>query len=366
MTDQPRPAGDDRLHILVTFALEPELVEEIRAVAPDRIEVELLGQDQRRLLRGFKYPSEREREAVAEGLHGAFDRADVVFGFWGAELHSALTGAPAKGEVVGKPTLRHVAPRLKWVQLTSAGADRLLNSGFIEQGVIVTTVSGLHATPIGEFVLLSMLMFAKGTPKTLRAQLRHEWTRFAPRELYGATVGVIGAGHIGAEVGRLAKAFGCRVLATRRSATGVRPAPFADEVHPPSALLDLLPRCDYVALCVPLTAETRGMIGERELRAMKPTAVLVNIARGAVVVERDLIRALRDGWIAGAALDVFEQEPLPAESPLWDMENVVLTPHISGGTEIYNQRAVAIFCENLRRYLAGEPLQNVVDPARGY
>ena len=117
---------------------------------------------------------------------------------------------------------------------------------------------------------------------------------------------------------------------------------------------------------MPLTPETRGMIAEPQLRAMKPTALLVNIARGPVVVEADLLRALREGWIAGAALDVFDQEPLPADHPLWDMENVILTPHISGGTEVYNQRATQIFADNLRRYLAGDPLENVVDPARGY
>ena len=135
---------------------------------------------------------------------------------------------------------------------------------------------------------------------------------------------------------------------------------------PASELHRLLGESDFVVLSMPLTPETRGMIGEAELRAMKPSAVLVNIARGPVTVEADLIRALREGWIAGAALDVFDKEPLPADSPLWDMENVILTPHISGGTEIYNQRAVTIFADNLRRYLAGEPLQNVVDPARGY
>ncbi len=326
-----------------------------------------LGQDQRRLLRGFRYPSEREREAVAEGLHGAFERAEVVFGFWGGELAAALrdtaTAAPLRPTNSHSKTSR---PHLKWVQLTSAGADRLLNSGFIEEGVTVTTVSGLHATPIGEFIIPSILMFAKGAPKTMRAQVKHEWTRFAPSELYGKTVGIVGAGNIGAEAGRLAKAFGCRVLATTRSATERSSAPHADVIVPSSELPWLLAESDYVVLSVPLTPETRGMIGERELRSMKPTAVIVNIARGPVIVESDLVRALQEGWIAGAALDVFEQEPLPAESPLWDMENVVLTPHISGGTEIYNQRAVAIFAENLRRYLAGEPLRNVVDPARGY
>ena len=364
-TNDQRPPNDP-VRILITFALEPDLVERIRAVAPERIEIDVLGQDQRRLLRGFKYPSEREREAVAEGLHGAFDRAEVVFGFWGTELHHALIDARSTGADVPAVSLSDVAPRLKWIQLTSAGADRLLNSGFIEGGVTVTTVSGLHATPIGEFILSSMLMFAKGAPQTMRAQLRQEWTRFAPRELRGSTVGIVGFGHIGAEAGRLAKAFGCRVIATKRSMTPGETSPDADEILPASQLHRLLAESDYVVLSMPLTPETRGMIGERELRAMRADAVLVNIARGAVVVEADLIRALSEGWIAGAALDVFEQEPLPVTSALWQMENVILTPHISGGTQIYNERAVEIFIDNLRHYLGRSPLSNVVDPSRGY
>ena len=346
----------NRLRVLITFALEPELVERIRAVDP-RIEVDLLGKEQRQLLRGFRYPSERERAAVAEGLQGAFDRADVVFGFWGAELHRAFTDAGS---------ITEVAPHLRWIQLTSAGADRLLSSGFIESGIAVTTVSGLHATPIGEYVLCVMLMFAKGAPGFLRAQSRHEWLRYMPRELRGATVGIVGMGHIGEEVARLAKAFGCRVVATRRSVTAATSDELADELLPPAQLTRLLERSDYVVLAVPLTPETRGMIGAAELRAMKADAVLVNIARGPVVDEPALVDALREHRIAGAALDVFEREPLPEDSPLWDLDNVVISPHVSGGTEIYNQRAVDIFADNLRRYLAGEPLRNVVDPARGY
>jgi phosphoglycerate dehydrogenase-like enzyme len=349
---------DERaLRILVTFALEPELMERIRAVDPARIAVDVLGKEQRQLLRGFRYPSERERAAVAEGLQGAFDRADVVFGFWGAELHRAFSDAGS---------LADVAPHLKWIQLTSAGADRLLSSGFIEGGITVTTVSGLHATPIGEYVLCAMLMFAKGAPGFLRAQSRHEWLRYMPKELLGATVGIVGMGHIGEEVARLAKAFGCRIIATRRSVTSPTSDEHADELLPSSGLSRLLEASDYIVLAVPLTPETRGMIGADELRLMKPDAVLINIARGGVIDEAALVEALREHRIAGAALDVFEQEPLPADSPLWDLENVILSPHISGGTEIYNQRAVDIFADNLRRYLAGEPLRNVVDPARGY
>jgi phosphoglycerate dehydrogenase-like enzyme len=348
---------DEKLRILVTFALEPELIEQVRGVDPGRIEIDVLGRDQRQLLRGFRYPSERERAAVAEGLQGAFAQTDVVFGFWGAELHTAI-------KLEG--SIRDVAPRLKWIQLTSAGADRLLNSGFIEEGIVVTTVSGLHATPIGEYVLTTILMFAKGMPRTMRAQVRGEWSRFAPTELRGKTVGIVGMGHIGEEVARLAKAFGCRVIATRRSVTEPSSTDCCDDLMPSSQLPQLLGESDYVVLCVPLTAETRGLIGEPELRAMRQTAVLVNIARGPVTVEADLVRALREGWIAGAALDVFDQEPLPPEHAFWAMENVIVTPHISGGTGIYNQRAVEIFVDNLRRYLRGEVLRNIVDPARGY
>jgi phosphoglycerate dehydrogenase-like enzyme len=355
----------DKTHVLITFALDDDLVDTIRNVDPARIDVEVLAPEQRQALRG-RYPSESERAAVAKGLHGAFERAEVVFGFWGTELHFALIDATAMGGNVPVKTIREAAPRLRWIQLTSAGADRLLNSGFVEQGITVTTVSGLHATPIGEFIIGAMLQWAKGAPRTMRAQVKHEWTRFAPTELHGKTVGIVGIGHIGAEAGRLAKAFGCRVLATRRSATGPTSEAYADEILPPGGLPRLLAEADYIVLCVPLTGDTRGLIGERELRMMKPTAFLINIARGAVIVEPALIEALRSGWIAGAALDVFEQEPLPADSPLWDLENVILTPHISGGTERYNRRATDIFAANLRRYLDDAPLENVVDPARGY
>lgn len=345
----------ERLCILVTFPLEPELVREIEAVDP-RVEVRVLGETERRALRGL-YPSEAEAATVRAGIEGAFRDADVIFGFWGSQLHEAFTGA---GEI------RDVAPNLKWIQLTSAGADRLLQSGFVGPDLIVTTASGLHATPIGEYVLAVMLMFAKGAPRFFRAQLRREWARFLPSELHGKTVGIVGMGNIGREVARLSKAFGCRVLGIRRSVTGRTSDEHADEVLPPSELASLLRESDYVVLATPLTPETRGMIAEPQLRAMKPTAVLVNIARGAVVVEADLVRALREGWIAGAALDVFEREPLPPDSPLWDFENVIVTPHISGGTEIYNRRAVGIFTDNIRRFLAREPLRNVVDPSRGY
>ena len=348
-------SDETKVRVLITFALEPELVHQIEAVSP-RLEVQVLGQAARRLFRGErKYPSELEAQTARRELEEAMSEAEVLFGFWG----------PTLVELYATPTrLREGAPRLRWVQLTSAGMDRAARSGLLEGDFMLTSASGLHATPIGEYVLSLMLMFAKGTHRVVRAQERHEWVRYMPQELYGKTVGVVGLGHIGGEVARLSKAFGCRVIAMRRSEAAADER--VDELVPPSDLARLLGESDYVVLSVPLTKDTRHMIGEAELRAMKPSAVLINIARGSVVDEAALVRALKEGWIAGAGLDVFEQEPLPPESDLWDMENAIVSPHISGGTEIYNQRATGIFCENLRRYLAGEALMNLADAGRGY
>jgi phosphoglycerate dehydrogenase-like enzyme len=352
-----RETEDRRLHVLITFALEPELVEQIEAVDP-RIEVLALGQEARQLFRGQRaYPSELEAQTARRELEEAMSQAEVLYGFWGQALVD-LYPTPER--------LRGQAPNLRWIQLTSAGVDRAARSGLLDSEFMLTSASGLHATPIGEYVLCIMLMFSKGANRFVRAQERNEWLRFMPNELYGKTVGVVGLGHIGAEVARLAKAFGCRVLATRRSATERTNDELVDKLLPASDLAYLLGESDFVVISVPLTPETRHLIGEAELRAMKPTGVLINIARGPVVDEAALVRALKEGSIGGAGLDVFEQEPLPPESELWDIENVILSPHISGGTEIYNQRAVGIFCENLRRYLAGEPLMNLADAARGY
>jgi phosphoglycerate dehydrogenase-like enzyme len=356
MSTEPK-LPDAPIRVLITFALEPELVRQIEEVDP-RIQVRVLGQGARQLFRGqTRYPSELEAETARRELEEAMAEAEVLFGFWG----NTLVDLYPTPEV-----LRREAPRLRWIQLTSAGVDRAARSGLLQSGIMVTNSSGLHATPIGEYVLCVMLMFCKGAPKFIRAQERREWVRYMPQELYGKTVGVVGLGHIGAEVARLAKAFGCRVLATRRSVTSRTKGELVDELLPPPELPALLAESDFVVLAVPLTPDTRHLIGEAELRAMRPTGVLINIARGAVLDEAALVRALKEGWIAGAGLDVFEQEPLPPESELWDMENVILSPHISGGTEIYNQRAVGIFCENLRRYLAGERLMNLADRTRGY
>lgn len=258
------------------------------------------------------------------------------------------------------------APRLRWVQVMSAGVEAVLDGGIRESPVVLTNVSGIHATPIAEFVLGLMLMFAKGAPMCFRMKQEREWTRFPPSVLRSQTVGVVGLGSIGREVARLAKCFGMRVMATRRSAKRAGGARNVDMLLPPDQLRLLLAESDYVVLALPLTRETRGLIGVEELRAMKPTAYLINITRGGVVDEGALIRALEEHWLAGAGLDVFAIEPLPRDSRLWDLPNVILSPHISGGMEDYVARATEVFVENLRRYLDGRKLVNVVNKRRGY
>jgi phosphoglycerate dehydrogenase-like enzyme len=202
----------------------------------------------------------------------------------------------------------------------------------------------------------------------VRAQERHEWVSHDQQEglfeLAGKTMVLVGVGAIGVRTAEVAAPFGMRVLGVRRDPTA--DAPGVEAMFGPDQLLDLLPQADFLVLTIPLTHETQGMIGEPELRAMKPTAYLINIGRGGTVQETVLIRALREGWIAGAGLDVFESEPLPQDSPLWEMENVIITAHYAGLTPYYNQRAMAIFLDNLRRYQAGEPMRNVVDKRLGY
>ncbi len=258
------------------------------------------------------------------------------------------------------------APKLKWVQTMSAGVDRFAKTDIWESPVIITGVSGIHATPIGEFALELMLMFAKGAPQCFRMQQKHEWQRFMPSVLRDKTVGIVGLGNIGREIARLSKAFGMKTIATRRSVKQPKRARYVDRLLPAEQLHRLLTESDYVVVATPLTAETRGLIGEEELRCMKPTAYLINIARGGIIDEEALIRALDEKRIGGVGLDVVATEPLPPESRLWDFDNVILSPHVAGGMEDYMTHATDVFCENLRRYLNGERLLNVIDKKRGY
>jgi phosphoglycerate dehydrogenase-like enzyme len=275
-----------------------------------------------------------------------------------------------------------LAPRLRWIQLHSAGVDHLLDHPIFHSEVVVTTTSGIHATPIAEYAFASILAHRWQVPRWTHCQREKEWPSgrwalYARPELRGSTLGIVGYGSIGREVGRLGQAFGMRVFALRRSAgrleegyavdyTGDPKGAIPDRFYPAEALHEMLAECDYVVIALPLTASTFHVIGEAELRSMKPGAYLVNIARGPIVDETALIHALQEGWIGGAGLDVFEKEPLPSDSPLWDLPTALISPHVAGFSPRYDERATALLAQNLARYLAGEPLLNLVDKARGY
>ncbi|MCS7234599.1 MAG: D-2-hydroxyacid dehydrogenase [Armatimonadota bacterium] len=255
------------------------------------------------------------------------------------------------------------AARLRWVHVTSAGVDHLLGGALWRSEVLITNSRGVHATPMAEHVLGWLLMFARNLHVHLEHQRHRRWQREEGGQLSASTVGVVGLGAVGKEVARLCKACGARVLGLRRRP---EPVPFVDRVVGPEGLRELLESSDYVVLALPLVPSTRGLVGREQLRWMKPDAVLVNVGRGALVDEAALVEALREGRLRGAALDTFTCEPLPPESPLWELPNVLLSPHVAGSFRGYMDRVVELFCDNLRRYLAGEPLRNVVDREAGY
>jgi phosphoglycerate dehydrogenase-like enzyme len=254
-------------------------------------------------------------------------------------------------------------PKLRWIHSVSAGVDHLLCQELVESPILFTNSAGAHAPGIAESVMGMLLFLVKHLGEHWDAQKVRRWQREENDELFGKTIGIIGLGHVGLELARRAKAFGMRVVATKHH---LNPVAEVDQVWGPEDLPHLLTEADYVVMCAALTRETRGMMGEAELRQMKPAAYFINIARGALVHEEALVRALRERWIAGACLDVFVREPLPPENPLWDLPNVVITPHNSATTPQQMGRALDIFVENLKRYQEGKSLMNVVDKKRGY
>ncbi len=308
---------------------------------------------------------DRPTRTREELLEAAGDGCDILFGL------------RAPDELVRR------SPQLKWVQLISAGAEHVLKGAVADRTeVAFTTASGIHSTPIAEYTIGSMLAFAHCLHVTMRSQLRHEWSRGSFMEnadsLRGKTLGVIGYGSIGRETARIGAALGMKVLALKRNPAdhrdlGWNPPHVGDpEGHIPAQWFGpndcaaLLSESDYVTVTLPLTPHTRGFVGKKEIAAMRPHAYIVNIGRGSVIDQNALIAALREKRIAGAGLDVFEREPLEAESPLWAMDNVILTPHMSGAQRGYNTYACQLFADNLRRFVAGQPLLNVIDRALGY
>lgn len=257
-------------------------------------------------------------------------------------------------------------PALQWAQLSTAGADWVLVSPDVANShVVLTNASGVHAIPIAEHILSMMFTIGHNMHHHLKSQLAGKWDcRTDIKELEGTTLGLIGVGKIGEKTAEKARALNMKVLGVRRNPE--RPSPFVDRMFGPDRLHDMLPLCDWVVISAAGTSETDGLIGGAEFQVMKNSAVIINIARGSLIQESALIKALQEKQIAGAGLDVFETEPLPPDSALWKIPNVLITPHIAGGTPHYIDRLIDIFTENLRRYQAGEPLVNVVDKKLGY
>lgn len=332
-------------HVLVTAPFPPHLLDKIRAVSSD-IDLEQITLPENR------WPEEKTTSA---------------------EIYYALSSVPRPDQ----------APNLRWVQTHYAGIDALVDTPLWNSDIAITSASGIHAPNMAQYALTQILVWAHRVPKWFKHRQRGEWPKqrwdkFLPDELRGRVLGIVGYGSIGREIARLAKTFGMRVLVTKRDARHPEDRGYAlvgagdpsgdlpDRIYPSEATRSMLAECDYIVVTVPLTAKTRHLFDESMFKEMKSNAYIVNIGRGELIDEKALVKALKRGWIGGAGLDVFETEPLPEDSPLWSMENVVITPHVSGFTSHYDERVVDLFVSNLRRYLAGEPLMNLVDRGVGY
>lgn len=256
------------------------------------------------------------------------------------------------------------ADRLQWVHATSAGVDAILFPELVQSDVVVTNARGIFDRAIAEYVLCTILMFAKDFPASVRLQLQHRWQHRESERIQGRQVLVVGAGSIGREIARLLRAAGMEIHGVARSPR--REDPDFVAVHGQEHLTDLLGHFDYVVIAAPLTPETRGLFSTEAFRAMRPQARLINIGRGPIVDTRALVDALNKGDIAGAALDVFEEEPLPPEHPLWDMDRVLITAHMAGDVIGWRRALTDQFLENFDHWHQGRPLFNVVDKSRGY
>jgi phosphoglycerate dehydrogenase-like enzyme len=255
--------------------------------------------------------------------------------------------------------------RLRWVQSWSAGVDKMPLALMAKYGIDLTTTSGIHAYPISESIFAMILSLVRKVHIAIRNQTQKQWVSVGEvGEIHGRTLGIIGVGEIGKETARIGKAFGMTVLGVRSSGQAVE---YVDRMYNTSELNELLQASDFVVNTLPLTTQTRHIIGQEQFRHMKPTAYYFNIGRGATTDEAALYEALSNKIIAGAGIDVFEQEPLPLHSPLWELENMIITPHNAGDTEEYNSRAMSVFISNLEDYIRGaKPSINLVDMEREY
>jgi phosphoglycerate dehydrogenase-like enzyme len=336
--------SNETVHVIVAIDFADALIERIRAVSP-RLKVERM------------FPDVSEK---------AWADVEVLY------------------------TLRHFpdpaqAPHLRWIQMHTAGIDHAISQPILQsQDVEVTTSSGVHVVQMAEYCLMMMMAFTYKLPLMLQQQANAEWPKqphkiYAPQHLRGQTLGIVGYGAVGRELARAADALGMRVLAIKRDV--MQPADYDSyhqpnlgdpegeipaRIYPPEALASMARECDFLVLIAPSTAETHHLVNENILAAMKKTAVLINVARGPLVDEAALISALAANQIAGGALDVFETEPLPSGSPLWNLDNVIISPHVAGNSAQYHEKTAELFIENLGRYLDNRPLLNRVQRERGY
>ncbi len=346
--------GDRARRVVVAIAtpLEAQLVQEIRTVAGP---VEVLYEPD--LLPATRYPGDHR------GVDGA-TRGAQAQRRWQAMLRRAevLFGLPGDSPA-GLAAAVRANPGLRWVQGTAAGTGEQVRAAGLTRAelerVKITSASSVHVTPLAEFCLMGLLAFAKDLPRLRADQLARHWDHYPVGELRDQTLLILGLGAIGTEAARLAKAFGMHTIGINRR--GVSDSPDVDEVHPPERLHELLKRVDAVVVTLPLTDQTAGMLDAPAIGRLKQSAVLVNVGRGGVVDEAALIAALRANRLKGAVLDVFATEPLPSESPLWGLPNVLISPHTAALSVRENERLTSLFIANLRRYLAGEELLSLVD-----
>ena len=285
------------------------------------------------------------------------------------------------GRIIPSPEL---APNLRWIQFHYAGIDHARETSILKrEGLSATTMSGASASQVAEYILMMLLALGHHLPEMVEQQRKSSWPkdrweRFSPREILGATVGVVGYGSIGRQVARLLAPFGAKVLATKRDAMhpedpgytvegqGDAEGDFVHRLYPAEALCTMAKECDFLVVAVPLTPRTRDLINSGVLFEMKESAYIIDVSRGGVLNHNDLVLALREHRLAGAALDVFPEEPLMTDSPLWKLPNVLISSHISGNTPFYDARATELFAINLQRYLAGNSLLNLVNIVEGY
>jgi phosphoglycerate dehydrogenase-like enzyme len=349
--------GPEKLTLAVAVPLEPELVAQIQALDGP---IEVIHDPG--LLPPPRYPGDHagaedfRRDTESEERFAAMlKRAEVLYGIPGDRPEGLRAAVRSNAG-------------LRWVQATAAGAGEQVRAACLTEEelrrVTVTSAAGVHAGPLAEFAMLGLLAFARGLPRLLADKHEHRWRHYPVAELRGATVLVLGLGQIGHEVARLTGAFGMEVLAINRR--GESDSPHISELGTLDALTAILPRADAVVVTLPLTEQTKGLLDEEKLERMKDGAILVNVGRGGVVDEEALVDALRAGKLRGAALDVFATEPLPAESSLWELPNVIISPHTAALSPRENERIVRLFTDNVKRYLAGEPLRNRVDPTHFY